>query len=284
MKYGLDIPKEHQLLAFNSEVSQEASDKISTFARNEFLTVDMFVIEISTRTLFSCDGVFFNSNYLEHNLVRSGGRPLLNWWRSVSKRSDNHQEMVEETVKVLRESDQPPTEEMISIIRNTRKQVQSPEELVGSIQALVDELEVPIVIVPVFNVPENPIRKRTDLMRILVAHAPTVGYHVYDSTHLIEEVGSKAALLSNGADVNHYNESFHHTLVKEFAPFLHKAYHEHPPGTRPLIEADLPQSLSEDFDSIRLISADGLETKLVADPKNDHNQSNSRVEDTASGR
>ena len=233
---GLKIPNDLQMLIFSKKLDEKNLAKISEVTDELLDSIDMYVIEISTRNNFECNGFYLNSNYTENNFIRSGGKTMLKWWRSVSKNSKNHSEVIEETIDEIKKDTPSLSKGIISILKNTKKFVQTPEELIVSLKELIKEINKPTIVVPIFNVPGNLIKSRSEISNLLLKHSSTIGYNFYDPTGVLNKVGREKALASNGTDINHYSEKFHHEVGKEFVSFVNKAYENNLKNDKILIE------------------------------------------------
>lgn len=232
---GADLPPAHiQPMIFDRVLNDSALKGIDEVRDKHLNDVDVFVIEISTLNCFSCGEHYFNQSYLERNLVRPNGKPMLAWLRSLSKEGETHSEIINETLDKIRDGKTELTDGLEEMVRGTQMNVMSYEELKSSFQDIACLLGVPCVFVPPFNTPETPIKKKLELTRLIAELSKDIGFSVFDTTGVVESAGRENALAGNGADVNHYAVGFHKTLIKEFVPFLKEAYQRAIDGESPL--------------------------------------------------
>jgi len=224
---ALDIAEELQPLVFQRVISPDIRAKLESLTPDILDSIDLFVAEVSTSTEVSVGNIHINISYTETNMVRAGGKPLLKWWRSVSASSQNHAEVIQETLNALPSKNIPDTDAMASIIKHTQHHTLSREELSSSITELKTAFGKPLMIVPVFNVPEAPSEARSELINTLYELSLELGYHFFDPTTVVAEAGCKTALKGGGVDINHYEQGFHYTLLKAVVPFLQQAVAEH---------------------------------------------------------
>jgi len=186
----------------------EAEKQLNVYTQELLDSIDIMVVEA-------------------RKFVKLGGKPLLKWWRSVSQGvGEVSQEIVEETLAALPSKDIPDNENIRFIIKNLRKRIESKQEFSSSLEELIEVVNVPVIVLPHFDIPDSPIVGRHKLRQYIDELSKDIGYHVYDTTPLIAEYGREASLAGGGTSVNHYSHSFHHTLLNNFRPFLHEVYDE----------------------------------------------------------
>jgi len=225
---NLEIPPELQPLIFSRNILPETYETLDQLTPDLMNSIDLFVTEVGTLRELSVDNFHVNISYTETNLIRAGGKPLLNWWRSLSQSETGpeHEAIIEKTVDALPSKDIPKSKEIVNIIEQARSRTLSRHELSDSLIELKQAFGKPMAIVPAFNVPQKSRQDRVELIDALYHLSKTVGFHFYDPTLVVAEAELEKAIVG-GVDVNHYQPGFHYNLLNAVVPFLQKAFDEH---------------------------------------------------------
>lgn len=222
-----DVPEDLQPMIFNRHLSSQDLSALEVVRSELFSTVDMFVVEVATLKSFESDGYYFNQNYLERNFVKAGGKPMLEWLRSLTQSLETHEQLSRKLLAQMPLGKLPSSEILNSLLINARmRPMDSLEfnESLGAIEAYVDR---PVMFVPPITLKESPIADKIEISRRLKDLQAQHGYQVYDATSLVEAVGREIALAGDGADLNHFAVGFHHQLVKAFAPVARQFYNDY---------------------------------------------------------
>ena len=232
-----EFMEEIQPMIFSKPLS-EAEKQLKPYTPELLDSIEMFVVEACTLNNFTCNGIEVGSTYSEQKFVKSGGKPLLKWWRALTMgKGDITQDVIDETLAALPSKDIPDNLNTRYIIQNLKKRVETKEEFHRSLTALADTLKVPMVVLPHFDIPGEPLVERHEMRSYIDEFAPIIGYNVYDTTALIGKYGREYALAGDGTSVNHYSHSFNHVLLNHFRPYLLELHEQ-------LKEQDIAQRLT----------------------------------------
>ncbi|MFK8077490.1 MAG: hypothetical protein AB8B84_12970 [Granulosicoccus sp.] len=223
----IDIPVYMQPLIFNRELDSKHPKRMETLTSELIDSIDMFVAEVCTLNEFYTNSYQINISYTERNFIRAGGKPLLKWWRSVTRQSDDHKAVVKETLDALPSKSIPDTEEVAELIRSMKQRTMTDEQLASSIERLKTRLSKPLLIVPIVNIPDAPAQDRSSLIDKLYSMSATVGFHFYDPTRVAVAAGQENAFSGNGVDTLHFEPGFHYSLFNDVVPFVQEAVSTH---------------------------------------------------------
>ena len=220
---ALEIPACLQPLIFNRELDSKHPKRMETLTPELIDSIDMFVAEVCTLNEFYTNLYQINISYTERNFIRAGGKPLLKWWRSVTRQSDDHESVVKETLDALPSKSVPDTVEVAELISNMKQRTMTYAQLASSIECLKSALPKPLLIVPIVNIPDAPAPDRSTLIDTLYSMSSTVGFHFYDPTRVAVAAGQENAFAGNGVDTLHFEPGFHYSLFKDVVPFVQEA-------------------------------------------------------------
>jgi len=222
----LEIPEDLQPCILFNRMSDGIRKRLSSLTPELTDSIDLYAVEVSTFGELVVGDYSLHASYVEPKLVRAGGKPLLNWWRSVSTNGDAHAEVVAATLAALpsREIEDNATNRWI--IEEGRLVEQSDEAAGASLRALRQRLDRPLLLMPAFNTPTKFSQARATMIERLDRLATTEGCHFFDPTSVVAAAGHEVAL-KGGVDTMHYAKGFHYSLLKAVVPFLDEAVSTH---------------------------------------------------------
>lgn len=209
-----ELPAFIEPLVYNRPLVPRDIKKIASAGQDFLSTIDVYFIEIATLNLFSWNGFYFNQNYLERNLVKAGGKPMLKWLRSLSQETDDHEDNIAEIIDALPLGDLENNEDNRSLIRGLKKIVQTREDLVESLKNFRSQVGCPVVAVTPF-VLEGDNERRVEFAEDVESAAIEAGCMTYNVGNLIDRIGREKVLAGDGADVNHFEPGIHPTLLMD---------------------------------------------------------------------
>jgi hypothetical protein len=172
--------------------------------RSLFGTIDVLVIELSTKNRVHIDDYDINSNYLGTHLLRPGGIQMLDWWSAVCRDERPSPEELELLVESASELDILSPEHLRTMVSQCRRTVDSEHvvvELINEIQDVLPNVEILII--------SNPDPANADFKSHLADFASSSNsFRFLDPNSLIEGMDSSEVFKGGGKDMNHYADSF----------------------------------------------------------------------------
>ena len=184
--------------------------------RSLFGTIDVLVIELSTKNRVHIDDYDLNSNYLGKYLLRPGGIQMLDWWSAVCRGERPSPEELELLVESASELDILSSEHLRTMVSQCRRTVDVEQVVVESINEIQDVL--PNVEIVIFS---NPDPANTDFKSYLADVASSTNlFRFLDPNSLIEDMDSSEVFKGEGKDLNHYEDSFSPIMAEHIRSFI----------------------------------------------------------------
>ncbi|WP_416896169.1 MAG: hypothetical protein ACMVY4_11500 [Minwuia sp.] len=179
--------------------------------------LDVIVVEISALARLTACGLEVQNNYFSTNFVRSGGKPYLDWWRTVATESPDRESVAHELVERSRTESSGPAELWRDeLILTARMKEMDKDAFSEAMDRLVETHPARFLFVSHFNLPEpRAIDARAKVIELTSRHTRQSGDAFFDPSALIAEVGPKKALKADGKDIFHYAAEFEFLLGQE---------------------------------------------------------------------
>ena len=184
--------------------------------RSLFGTIDVLVIELSTKNRVHIDDYDINSNYLGTHLLRPGGIQMLDWWSAVCRDERLLPEELELLVESVAELDIISSEHLRTMVSQCRRTIDANHLVVESISQINDILpNVEIVII------SNPDPMNAELASYLADTASsTKMFRFLDPNSLIGDMEPSEVFKGGGKDLNHYKDSFSPIMAEHIRHFI----------------------------------------------------------------
>jgi tetratricopeptide (TPR) repeat protein len=167
--------------------------------------LDLIIAEVSSQTRLTAAGFEMQQNYFATNFVRSGGKPYLDWWRSVVRQDIGQQAVAAHLI----ESEQVTDLWKREVIQTAALNEIDETEFEAAMSTLVGAHAARWLFVSHFNFSaEKPVASRDRNIALLGKYAARAGVGFFDPSPFVIEAGAKAALKGGGKDTYHYDPAF----------------------------------------------------------------------------
>jgi hypothetical protein len=184
--------------------------------RSLFGTIDVLVIELSTKNRIHIDDYDINSDYLATHLLRPGGIQMLDWWSAVCRDERPSPEELELLAESASKLDILPSEHLLTMISQCRRTVDIEHVVVESINEIQDVLpNVEIVII------SHPDPAKADFTSHLADFASsTNSFRFLSPMSLFGHMEVSEVFKGEGKDMNHYVDSFYPIMGEHIRRFI----------------------------------------------------------------
>lgn len=167
--------------------------------------LDLIIAEVSSQTRLSAAGFEVQQNYFATNFVRPGGKPMLDWWRSVVRndiaRTAETAELIENGV-----ADALWQQEVVSTAQLDEI---DDEAFARAMTELVASHSARWLFVSHFGFdPDKPVASRERNIGLLDGFAQETGVGYFNPSPHVIEAGAATALKAGGKDIYHYDPDF----------------------------------------------------------------------------
>ena len=225
--YELSIPEHCSRFIFEND----SAPARSAFAASLIENADTIVIEVCDKNLVMYRDVVFQANYFARQFVQRYGRPILDWYREISRGNEPSEQTITATLDRLAEAGQVASEGVADVLRNTRMTQETPQLRRRNLKALMKDQTKRYVIVSHFVVPGEGgaiMSDRALLRDDLAELARETGAIFFDPGVLIAEAGREVALDAGGTDIYEYNPNFNIIIGDKIAEVVRNAWQNRP--------------------------------------------------------
>lgn len=167
--------------------------------------LDLIIAEVSSQTRLSACGFEVQQNYFATHFVRAGGKPLLDWWRSVVRGDEARlaagAELIDSGVVGA-----PWQQEVVSTAELA--EIAGPD-FFDAMSALVSAHPAKWMFVSHFGFDaDRPIASRERNIQLLKQFSTDSGVGFFDPSPFVMQAGATTALKAGGKDIYHYDPDF----------------------------------------------------------------------------
>jgi len=179
-------------------------------------SVDLFLVELSTRNRIYTDDFDFNSDYLTEHFVRPGGLALLDWWSKVCQGGSYSETDLEYLLESASKLHSGFPEHLESILSQCRRINEKNSQVLDAIEYLNHQItnsQCTII--------ANPDASNINFKSFL-AHVSTEtkSFRYLDPNVFIRDFEPAEVFMGEGKDKNHYSQSFELRMGEYIRDFI----------------------------------------------------------------
>ena len=179
-------------------------------------SVDLFLVELSTRNRIYTDDFDFNSDYLTEHFVRPGGLALLDWWSKICQGGSYSETELENLLESASKSHSGFPIHLESILSQCRRINEKNSQVLDAIEYLNHQItnsQCTII--------ANPDASNINFKSFL-AHVSTEtkSFRYLDPNVFIRDFEPAEVFMGEGKDKNHYNQSFELRMGEYIRDFI----------------------------------------------------------------
>lgn len=176
--------------------------------------LDLVVAEVSSQTRLSASGFEVQQNYFATNFVRPGGKPVLDWWRSVVRQDEQRHAAGADLIEqgLVKEAWQR------EVVRTIELEEIGDEAFTRAMTELMRSHSARWLFVSHFSFDrDRTVASRERNIALLQAFAASSGAGFFDPSPVVQEAGASNALKGNGRDIYHYSAAFETVMGQNLA-------------------------------------------------------------------
>lgn len=179
-------------------------------------TVDVFLIELSTRNRIYTDDFDFNSDYLTEHFVRPGGLALLDWWSKICQGGSYSDTELENLLESASKSHSGFPIHLESILSQCRRLNESNSQVLDAIENLNHQITNSQCTI-IGNSDATNINFKSFLAHV---STKTKSFRYLDPNVFIRDFEPAEVFMGEGKDKNHYNQSFELRMGEYIRDFI----------------------------------------------------------------
>ena len=179
-------------------------------------SIDIFLIEVSTKNRVYTNEFDLNSDYLTKHFVRPGGLTLLDWWSKVCQGGSYSKEELEHLLKSVSKLHLAFPNYLESILSQCKRTNETNVEVLNAIEYLKNQIPNSQCIIVA-----NPDTSNINFTSFLAYESTEKeSFRFLDPNALIQNFEPEEVFMGEGKDTNHYNESFEEQMGEYIRDFL----------------------------------------------------------------